>query len=294
MNQEAESDPVARLLADTLNTELPSDVEARMCERLDLLRSKMEVPRVQLDHRKSRRRLVGASAIAILSAMALLAVMLFPVGSSRAIAQVAEKIAAGLREVSGDFSSPLRLHRNFLTGGGVIDRIDGSVITINTGDEVALADSTLIMIPADKPGMEIKAATRADLQPGTPIAYEIQMEKSFKAHRIFIVGKRLELTAAQKEHARIMKIVESKKLKELNRFSTSFDTQKPLRTPGIDGPVTIMPGEIKLVELKEATLITTIGWADMQEKIGDEESFRFLLVEWLKNGNCNVTFYAEK
>ena len=44
MTQEIDFDPTARLLADTLNTEPPPEVESRMRERLEGLRQKMESP----------------------------------------------------------------------------------------------------------------------------------------------------------------------------------------------------------------------------------------------------------
>ncbi|MBC7853962.1 MAG: hypothetical protein IAF94_11030 [Pirellulaceae bacterium] len=199
-----------------------------------------------------------------------------------------------LHEVSADFSSPTRLRKTLLTGGGLIERVTDNVILLNTGDEVVLAEETQVLVSPGKFGPVPKGATRADLSPGTPVTYEIRLEKDYKVHRIFIAGKRLEPTAAQQNYARLMEIVGAKKLKETNRYSTNYSTQRPLQTPGIDGPVKIRPGEIKLVELKEATLATTIGWEEFPEKVGNEEPFRFLLVEWLANGTCNMTFYAEK
>lgn len=199
-----------------------------------------------------------------------------------------------LHEVSAEFSSPLRVRKNLLTGGGLIERVTGNVIMLNTGDEVILDDETQVLVSPGKFGPVPRGATRADLLPGTPVTFEIRLEKSYKIHRIYIAGKRLEPTAAKKNYARLMEIVRAKKLREINRYSTSYSTQRPLLTPGIDGPVTFLPGEIKLVELKEAAATTTIGWAEFPEKVGDEEPFRFLLVEWLVNGTCNMTFYSEK
>lgn len=96
MTQETDFDPTARLLADTLNTEPPPAVEARMRERLDSLRTRMESPTVALAdrHFKPRRWLAGATALAVLSAAVLLAIMLLPIGSSRALAQIVEAVAA--------------------------------------------------------------------------------------------------------------------------------------------------------------------------------------------------------
>ena len=95
MTQETDFDPTAQFLADTLNNEPPPDVEARMRERLDRLRSKMESPSMQLTGRNSkpRRLLVGATALAALSAAVLLGIILFPLGSSQALAQIAEAVA---------------------------------------------------------------------------------------------------------------------------------------------------------------------------------------------------------
>ena len=95
MTQETDFDPTARLLADTLNSEPPPDVEARMRERLDALRIKMESPAAQLAGRsKPRRWVIGATALAALSAAILLGIILIPVGSSQALAQIAEAVAA--------------------------------------------------------------------------------------------------------------------------------------------------------------------------------------------------------
>ena len=96
MTQETDFDPTARLLADTLNTEPPPAVEARMRERLDSIRTRMESPTVTLAdrHFKPRRWLAGATALAVLSAAVLLAIMLLPIGSSRALAQIVEAVAA--------------------------------------------------------------------------------------------------------------------------------------------------------------------------------------------------------
>jgi hypothetical protein len=95
MTQETDFDPMARLLADTLNTEPPPNVESQMRERLDALRIKMESPAVQLAGRISqpRRWAIGATALAALSAVVLLGIILFPLGSSQALAQIAEAVA---------------------------------------------------------------------------------------------------------------------------------------------------------------------------------------------------------
>ncbi|MCE9528071.1 MAG: hypothetical protein K8R36_18680 [Planctomycetales bacterium] len=96
MTQETDFDPTARLLADTLNTEPPPDVEARMRERLDALRIRIESPAVQLAGgiSKPRRWVIGATALAALSAVVLFGIILFPLGSSQALAQIAEAVAA--------------------------------------------------------------------------------------------------------------------------------------------------------------------------------------------------------
>jgi hypothetical protein len=96
MTQETDFDPTARLLANTLNSEPPRDVEARMRERLDSLRIKMESPAVQLAGRISKpgRWVIGATALAALSAAVLLGIILFSFGSSQALAQIAEAVAA--------------------------------------------------------------------------------------------------------------------------------------------------------------------------------------------------------
>ena len=95
MTQEIEFDPTARILADTLNTEPPPDVEARMRERLEGLRQKMESPSLpsSVSRNRSRRWFLSVSALAALSAAILIAIILFPLGSSEALAQIAEAVA---------------------------------------------------------------------------------------------------------------------------------------------------------------------------------------------------------
>jgi len=96
MPHETESDPTARLLADTLNTDLPSEVEARLRLRLDSLRNRLESPSVvrAVRHFRPRRWFVGATALAAVSAAVLLAIVLLPIGSSPALAQIVEAVAA--------------------------------------------------------------------------------------------------------------------------------------------------------------------------------------------------------
>src|SRR5262245_63907800 len=97
MTQGVEFDPTARLLADTLNTDLPTDVESRMRERLDALRTKMELPTVHRVERtsKPRRLFAGVTALAAACAAALLlALVLLPVGPSRALAQIVNAVGA--------------------------------------------------------------------------------------------------------------------------------------------------------------------------------------------------------
>jgi hypothetical protein len=95
MTQETDFDPTARLLADTLNTEPPPDVESRMRERLEELRQKMESPPLltAISRNRSRRWIVSVSALAALSAAVLVGIILFPLGSSQALAQIAEAVA---------------------------------------------------------------------------------------------------------------------------------------------------------------------------------------------------------
>ena len=95
MTQEIDFDPTARLLADTLNTEPPPEVESRMRERLEGLRQKMESPPLltSASRNRSRRWIVSVSALAALSAAVLVGIILFPIGSSQALAQIAEAVA---------------------------------------------------------------------------------------------------------------------------------------------------------------------------------------------------------
>ena len=95
MTQEIDFDPTAQLLADTLNSEPPPEVESRMRERLEMLRQKMESPPLltAASRNRSRRWIVSATALAALSAAVLLGILLFPFGSSQALAQIAEAVA---------------------------------------------------------------------------------------------------------------------------------------------------------------------------------------------------------
>lgn len=95
MSQEVESGPTARLIAETLNTDLPPEVEARMRSRLDALRIRFEGSVAPVVHsRRPRRWLVGVTAIAAFSAAVLLAIALLPIGSSPALADLVEAVAA--------------------------------------------------------------------------------------------------------------------------------------------------------------------------------------------------------
>ncbi|MBS0265448.1 MAG: hypothetical protein JSS02_26175 [Planctomycetes bacterium] len=96
MIPDADSDATTRLLSDLLKTDPPAEVEGRLRSQLDALRARMEsVPLVRSD-RDARRRpwRVGAAALVALSAVVLLAIVLWPLGSSRALAQIVAAVAA--------------------------------------------------------------------------------------------------------------------------------------------------------------------------------------------------------
>jgi hypothetical protein len=83
----------------------------------------------------------------------------------------------GLHEVSADFSSPTRLRKTQLTGGGLIERVTDDVIMLNTGDEVVLAEETQVLVSPGKFGPVPKGATRVDLSPGTPVKSRTNEDK---------------------------------------------------------------------------------------------------------------------
>jgi hypothetical protein len=95
MNHETDFDDTARMLTEALGADPPPEVEARMRERLDALRTKIESPpSPPAPRRLTRRRwLAGAAALTGVCAAALFAIVLLPIGASRALAQIADAVA---------------------------------------------------------------------------------------------------------------------------------------------------------------------------------------------------------
>ena len=97
MIEETEFEDTGHLLATTLTTDLPSDVESRLRSRLEELKKKIEstsLADVVPDTKQRRWSMRPKVLTAISAAILLCAVVLFPFGSSQALAQIAKAIAA--------------------------------------------------------------------------------------------------------------------------------------------------------------------------------------------------------
>jgi hypothetical protein len=97
MTSETGFDSTVRLLTESLNTELPTDVGTRMRERLKALESRLELSAVMPARRNSRPRFwpLGATALASVSAVAvLLTITLLGLGASPALARISDAVAA--------------------------------------------------------------------------------------------------------------------------------------------------------------------------------------------------------
>ena len=97
MIEDTEFEDTGHLLATTLTTDLPSDVESRLRSRLEELKKKIEstsLADVVPDTKQRRWSMRPKVLTAISAAILLCAVVLFPFGSSQALAQIAKAIAA--------------------------------------------------------------------------------------------------------------------------------------------------------------------------------------------------------
>lgn len=96
MTPEVEFESTARIVADTLGTDPPPDVESLLRSRLKMLETRMEAPPdVRTARRPTPRRwFLGATALATISAAVLVAISFLPFGSTSAVAQIVEAVAA--------------------------------------------------------------------------------------------------------------------------------------------------------------------------------------------------------
>lgn len=188
--------------------------------------------------------------------------------------------------VADNFSQQTQVLGNYVTGGGIIERIEDNTIHFRSGDRIEVAAETWLVVTAaeDQPLRRLKLKPEL-LDPGMAISYSM---RDGNIEEVFLTG----IVASPPTDKSVFDTIAKLGLRRGSEMSTSLDGRFPMRVTGKDGPVLIILGTTKLIKLPEPTEIVEWQIGDYQpEGVEDFEPFDYLLVQWRENGRITMTCY---
>ncbi len=190
-----------------------------------------------------------------------------------------------LNKVSNTFQTRTSVSNGLVSGGGIIERIEGDTIHLRSGDRLVVPAGTTLLQP--KQGERPIPRLKSDwLEPGMAITYSI---RDWKVERLVLVGIFAQAPVGQSVFDTIKKL----QLRKGGEVTDSIDGRNPIRLTGKDGEVSIKIGETKLIQLPKPTKLIEWRAGDFKpEGIEDFEPFDYVLVQWRDNGRLTWSCYA--
>ena len=190
-----------------------------------------------------------------------------------------------LPKVSNNYQAQTIVLNGLVSGGGIIERIEGETIHFKSGDRIVVPAGTMLLLPkrGERP---IAMHESHQLEPGMVIAYSLRNDK---IEKLVLIGIVEQITSDESVFDKIKAL----DLRKGHEMTHSFDGRFPLRLTGADGEMMIKIGETRLIKLAEPT--ESIEWRVGEfkpEGIDDIEPFDYLLVQWRDNGRFTVTCYS--